>query len=85
MIGINQKGQVRIWGNENFAVNEIRKGSSVRSESVMINQLAAEISKHVRNEDFREYENLRISLAQHFSLMDAKIHTHSVLSGTDYK
>ena len=55
MITLNQKGQVRVWANENFSLNVTQNGMTVRNEGIMLDQLASAVGKHIRKEDVNRF------------------------------
>lgn len=47
MISINESSYVRVWLNENYALNKITSDIKIRSENMMIHQLFSAIADHV--------------------------------------
>ena len=73
MITLNQKGQIRVWANENFSLNMTQNGVTLRSEGIMVNQLASTVGKHIRKEDVMKFENIREALSHCSTLIEAKM------------
>lgn len=62
-----------------------QNGVTVRSEAIMINQLASAVGKHIRKEDVMKFENIRGALSHCSTLMEAKMEIALMLGSSDRK
>lgn len=72
MIAINDSSYIRVWLNENFALNKIAHGTHVQNETVMINQVFSIILERVSREEQSKFGTTISQINRCQRLIDAK-------------
>lgn len=56
MIGVNQKGQIKVWINSNFAMNSVegfpQMGNRIISQGDVVNQIFSVVEEHLEAKSF---------------------------------
>lgn len=85
MIAINDSSYIRVWLNENFALNKIAPGTHVPNENVMINQVFSVIMERVSREEQSKFGSILSQINRYPRLIDAQNVVSSMLKNCNKK